>query len=481
MKNIRLCLAALLLSSCTDWLQVEPYDQILEGRLFGSEQSVQVALNGLYLNFADASLYGRDLTNRTVEILAQRYYSSAATETGYPLSYFFSSYSYNVDATKNRLEAIWRQAYEVQLNVNNFIAVLEKSEGALSASRRNLCLGEAYGLRAFLYFDMMRLFGPIEVTSYQELSIPYYTLPEALPHDRESAAAVMQKIMDDVERALALLQDDPVVANGAAGNSDDAFWGNRQWRMNYYAVSALKLRALMLARRTAEAYLLAQQLIEQVNTSFPWARQDSVMHANRPDKVFMSEVLFGLYSTNMYSAWTASFSPGVSLPALLSSATSNVRRNFDTEAATMSESPDWRARQWHAYPLDGAYMTNHKFERSSDVSRTWYYQPLIRKSELFYAFAELSGDMQWVDSVRVHRGLKRVAEVKPADNVTHPAVLEREILNEYHRELYGEGQLFFYYKRKRSASIQNGSPGNVMLDMRLADYVLPVPQKELDW
>ncbi|KAA6340294.1 hypothetical protein EZS27_011844, partial [termite gut metagenome] len=78
------------------------------------------------------------------------------------------------------------------------------------------------------------------------------------------------------------------------------------------------------------------------------------------------------------------------------------------------------------------------------------------------------------DEVRIHRGLKTVAEVKLN------AVLDTEIQNEYMREFFGQGQLFYFYKRKNLPSIQNGSPGSVSVSMEKNTYIPPIPQKELD-
>ncbi len=66
---------------CSDWLKVDPVDSTLEDWVYATENNTQIALNGIYLKMANTPLYGQDLTNRAVEILAQRYAVPANTSS----------------------------------------------------------------------------------------------------------------------------------------------------------------------------------------------------------------------------------------------------------------------------------------------------------------------------------------------------------------------------------------------------------------
>ncbi|MBK5721972.1 RagB/SusD family nutrient uptake outer membrane protein [Dysgonomonas sp. Marseille-P4677] len=118
-------------------------------------------------------------------------------------------------------------------------------------------------------------------------------------------------------------------------------------------------------------------------------------------------------------------------------------------------------------------MSLYKFSKSSKVSNNWNYQPLIRKSELYYIIAEALDNKDYIDEVRINRGLKKLSEAKPNSTIA------TELLLEHMREFYGEGQLFYFYKRRNLKSIRNGSTaGNIT--MNADKYVLPIPQVELD-
>jgi hypothetical protein len=485
-RIIQAGLLFIILSGCSDWLRVDPIDQILEDQIFGSEYNVQTALNGIYLKMGENSLYGRELSNRTIELLAQQYFNGEGASDDYPLKFYVSNYTYSEDVVKNIFSVIWTGSYSTILNINNFIEKLDRTQGVVLQNRKAILLGEAYALRAYMHLDMLRLFGPVYATDSTAFSIPYYTEPKAVLRDREPASDILNKIIEDIDKALELLKGDPVITEGVmtaieddlsvSQREIDPFYRNRNRRINYYAAAVLKVRALMYGDRKEEARVLAKSLLEEssgIPDKFPWASSEQVFNQNREDYVFSSEVLFGIYSANMYSNWTNDFSPGITrISRLLASATSNLMRIFDV-TTSVDLSTDMRARHWKIYQ-DAAYMVNYKFSRSYYETNVWYFQPLIRKSELYYVLAECESNFAYIDEVRIHRGLKTVAEVKLN------AVLDTEIQNEYMREFFGEGQLFYFYKRKNLPSIQNGSPGSVSVSMRKNTYIPPIPQKELD-
>lgn len=65
MKINKIILAVLLpimLSSCEQWLDVAPDDQVNEETLFANGDGYRNALNGVYRDMATTQMYGRELT-----------------------------------------------------------------------------------------------------------------------------------------------------------------------------------------------------------------------------------------------------------------------------------------------------------------------------------------------------------------------------------------------------------------------------------
>lgn len=489
MKSIRIkIIAGLLLSltssGCSDWLRIDPIDSMLDRQVFEKEATTEVALNGLYLSMAKSSLYGKELTFNTVELLAQQYAvqeSSKATA-----KYYMNEYNYADATTTGLIRTIWSGAYSTILDINNFIENVNQS-GVIPEKHKMLMLGEAYGLRAFIHLDLLRLFGPVYANDSTSLSIPYRTEAVAAPVEREPAQVIMGKILADIEVALNYLSEDPVILEGAMTATQDelspsqlevaSFYRNRNLRMNYYAVSALKARALMYRGDTGSAAAVALHILNETTLSkhFPWVDPASVVLTRRENRIALSEVLFGITSADMYTDWNANFSPSVGDKAFLGQWVTNTNYAFDiTGAAQLTTSTDYRAKNWSPYS-DANYLSTSKFKKTSEsFNNNWNFQPLIRKTELYYILAEAQANgSSYMDEVRIHRGLKTLAEAKPTSS------MDTELLLEYMREFQGEGQLFFFYKRRNEAKIRNGSKSGT-ITMDASKYVLPIPQNELD-
>ncbi|HVW62042.1 MAG TPA: RagB/SusD family nutrient uptake outer membrane protein [Puia sp.] len=103
-----------------------------------------------------------------------------------------------------------------------------------------------------------------------------------------------------------------------------------------------------------------------------------------------------------------------------------------------------------------------------------YLMPLIRISEMYYIAAESTGQtsdgIAYLNEVRTHRGLSELP-----DN-SDPATLISELLKEYRKEFYAEGQTFLCYKRLNLSSF----PGTTHTGND-AVYVLPLPTNEIEY
>ena len=98
---------------------------------------------------------------------------------------------------------------------------------------------------------------------------------------------------------------------------------------------------------------------------------------------------------------------------------------------------------------------------------------MFKISELYLIAAECAqgkAAYDYLNKLRNHRGLSSIA---PTD------VLAGYIFQEYRREFIGEGQMFFYYKRKAMETI--GAENNIAHQDVNAVYNLPIPTVEIDF
>ena len=72
----------LTLSSCSDWLDLYPSDEIKEEYLFSSGDGFRTATNGIYRKMATFNLYGSNLTWGIMDAWAQSYYIDQAPSIG---------------------------------------------------------------------------------------------------------------------------------------------------------------------------------------------------------------------------------------------------------------------------------------------------------------------------------------------------------------------------------------------------------------
>jgi hypothetical protein len=285
------------------------------------------------------------------------------------------------------------------------------------------------------------------------------------------ANIVITNVLADLDTATQMLANDPIINEGpqtTLSNAGDNFYRYRNLHMNYYAVKALQARANLYAGNKDKALMYAEQVINEAGKWFPWTNGGAVITPTYLDKIFSPEVLFGVQNLNLYTQYNALFSYNLAKGVLLAPQ--------PTRLSNLFIGSDYRYAVWFKVPQTGGDRTFFKFEDvfsadSGDFRR--YYQPLIRFSEMYYIAAETQTDpakaLTYMNTVRRNRGLTDLA---PTAN------LQNEIQQEYAREFYGEGQLFFYYKRKALTSIPNGSSGSGNLTMGAAQYVVPIPQSE---
>ncbi|MFR7809643.1 MAG: RagB/SusD family nutrient uptake outer membrane protein [Butyricimonas faecihominis] len=138
-----------------------PDDQVNEETLFKTGEGYRTALNGVYKDLSVTSLYGREMTWGFLDVLAQCY-DSWSINSGHIYDKALS-YKYQDKEIKSLIQSIWSNSYNAVANCNNLIDRAQKedpSKFAEGEEERNLIWGEALALRAFIHFDMLRLFAP---------------------------------------------------------------------------------------------------------------------------------------------------------------------------------------------------------------------------------------------------------------------------------------------------------------------------------
>lgn len=462
-KHILVCLfcgAVLMTASCKKFLQLQPEGAYTEGQVFDNEMAVQQALNGLYINMASNSLYGATLTQTYIESMAHNFKPPAGTLRPYSQ---LLQYQYNNPDIRNLFETVWSEGYSTIMSANLFMTKIEGSiaNGVVSAAKANLMKGEALAVRAFLHFDLLRLFGPVPGVGTNQTAIPYYTAADAKAEPILNAAEVVNRIITDLIAAEALLEADPIKMTGV-DRQPDFYSGHRNQRLNYFAVKALKARVYLWSGQKELANAEAKSVLEKGEQFFPWLPFTSVIGTATPDRVFSTELVFALYNPQLHRNHMDYFSASLVESLLLYPETVNLRNTYENNDNDYRYASSWRQ-------TTKAFRTFFKYEEIQAPISWRFLQPMIRKSELYYILAETDTDaataLGYLNSVRANRGLAALAP---------DTDLQNEIRKEYSKEFYGEGQLFYYYKRKNTATIPNAVPPGTVAP----SYIVPLPLSE---
>lgn len=467
-----------LFASCDSWLEVKPYDQIAEGELQKSEEGYQKMLNGIYIDLNSDALYGQTLSVEMIEVMGGAY--SIGTDNSVWGNYKdLSSYQYNTEYWRDRLDQTWNKAYALILNCNKILETIDGNKNLFTDGSYYIIKGEALALRAMLHFDMLRLFGPVYSKDSDKKAIPYYTKQTNSPEPILTAQEVMEKITTDYEDALNYLANDPVKTEGTMMSSTEDGSSNflryRALRLNYYAVEALMARAYLYMGNKTEAFKYATDVIKTADQNiFPFVDKNLVIGSPAdPDRIFSSEVLFALTNTSRGTIHKNFFDPS-RLPNYVFRMDDSMMSNlvYGGAATTGGYQDDYRYRAcWMATGSNRYFYKYSDMVANGSIQNTMI--PMVRLGEMFLIAAESqSGDLkagvQYVNALRRNRGVASLTTLTP------------DLLKyEYIRELYGEGQLFFLYKRLNSDIITSATSSK---NPKASDliFVVPLPDTETE-
>lgn len=467
-----------MMVSCDSWLEVKPYDKISEGELQKSEEGYQKMLNGIYIDLNSDALYGQSLSVEMIEVMGGAY--AIGTDNSVWGNYKdLSNYQYGTEYWRNRLDQTWNKAYALILNCNKILENIDQNQDLFTGGNYYAVKGEALALRAMLHFDMLRLFGPVYAKDSDKKAIPYYNKQTNSPEPILTAKEVAEKVVADLEEARILLANDPVKTEGTlmSGSQDGTsnFMRYRALRLNYYAVEALLARVNLYMGNKTEAFKYATDVIKTADQGiFPFVDKSLVIGSPAdPDRIFSSEVLFALTNTSRSKIHKNFYDPS-RLPNYVFRMDDNLMSNivYGGAATTGGYQDDYRYRaNWIATGSKRYFYKYSDMVANGSIQNTMI--PMIRLGEMFLIAAESQSDnlangVQYVNALRRNRGVANLQTLTP------------DLLKyEYIRELYGEGQLFYLYKRLNSDIITSS---NANKNPKASDliFVVPLPDSETE-
>lgn len=159
------------LAGCNKFLEENPKTFLTPDNYFTTSEQMQAAVDGLYSYLDD--IFDGDIEVGTQRFIFLEYMSGYGERPRTATSLYLSQANLlTVTEENNNLEALWRSAYTAIENANSTIAGIEASKAEIPDGQKSQLLGEAYFMRAYHYFNLVRLWGqvPLKTTPTTDLS-----------------------------------------------------------------------------------------------------------------------------------------------------------------------------------------------------------------------------------------------------------------------------------------------------------------------
>lgn len=463
-----LMLIALTMSSCSDWLDVDPVSEIGADQLFETKEGFDVAVNGIYMSLASKELYGGEINYGAVELMSRTMTSQATTDGA------FMDHNYAYEGAKSRIDGVWKKSYNVIANCNKLIEELDKKEAGFFAKYEyEQLMGQAVAARAMTYFNLVRLFTPYHHREDAAI-LPYTTGLSPVTGPKLMTSAIVDSVIADLKTSRELLAGLDTLETTAATmktrsyrfaysfTGDDKAIG---FRFSQMSVTALLARVALWNGENELAYECAYEAYSK------WGVQPELkttIAKDTHDRLLSYGLFMGLYTSQLKEYYNTNMNSDVHYIANLS----QIYPLLDG---------DYRYSKLITEVSTGQYQSVKYTDEKLANGVVANLVPVVRIAEMIYIIAELRYDqdpanaLYWVNWLRQRRGT--VASYCPTSMPDKAAFMDY-LVGEVRKEFIGEGQLFFYYKRLNMPVKDEavfGDSGKVMTE---ADYYWPVPDSE---
>lgn len=188
--------------SCTDYLDIQPKSQGIaisntssDSLLYKTASEVEAALAGTYGDFRNEYFELDYFVNGDAQ--SDDAYAGADNPANFQID------EYSIDATNTNVSRDWAYLYatigKANAVINNVDAVPD-----LASGRKSEIKGEAMFIRAFMYFQLVQLWGDVPLQLAEVTTISVDLLPELFPvmfPPRTPQADVYAQIISDLEFA----------------------------------------------------------------------------------------------------------------------------------------------------------------------------------------------------------------------------------------------------------------------------------------
>jgi hypothetical protein len=425
--------AIILVSSCSKILDTQPELYVDETQSIVDKKSADAALIGAYNALSQNANQG--VTFRyTVNLASDNLKWVGNTPTNREFDV------YDIFATNTRVAELWAAIYKTINIANNIIATVPiVNDVSFSQADRNNSRGEAYFLRAYSYFDLVRLWGnvPLQIT-------PTKTTADAKGIGNSSPPVVYKQIEQDLDSAETLLYSTV----------------NRN-RANKFTAKALKARLYLYQKNWVKAESYATELINNT-ANFKLVKPYNLFFASKNT----TESIFEIdYTVNNKNSWATNW--------FASNITGGKKELLPTdEFIALAKDPNTGGdRSTLLLTISGVTYGNMNFKLATGDDQVY----AMRIAEMYLIRAEaraenatgdLTGAVQDLNVIRSRANVPSIVSVADKNELIDKILQERRI------EFAYESQRWFDLVRK-------GKAHSVLGIADVNKLLFPIPKQQI--
>ncbi|WEK34120.1 MAG: RagB/SusD family nutrient uptake outer membrane protein [Candidatus Pseudobacter hemicellulosilyticus] len=462
------------LGSCSkDFLELAPISNANAGNFYQSEQDFELAINGAYKSLTLEGVY-HDFFQLVGDLRSDN--TEMGTTAGSRTT-FQEMHEFRDQSTSNIVSGIWNDHYNGIAQCNR---ILDKIQGVeFTAAKKSRITGEAYFLRALLYFNLVRAFGDMPLIR-EDLT----DIGKAYAAGRTPVGEVYNAIIEDLRQAAGLLSP--------------SYTGANIGRATAGAANSLLGKVYLTIHRSSDAVPVLREVINSKQYNLLASFDDLWKPANGNNKESVFEVQFlqaagastGSFFSIRYTPYLSNFlgisttGGGYNIPTadLLNAYSAADKRKNSSVAAGYTN-----AGGSYVSGLEGRHT--RKFLGTPNVESgandNW---PVLRYADVLLLYAEALNEAGWVadgdaffylNEVRGRAGLDSYSSTAtdPTLRISSQEDFRLAIEKERRLELACEGHRWFDLVRTGRAKTVLAEKGMNILDHQL---LLPIPQQQID-
>ena len=181
-------LVCLNICGCSDFLEEDPKGKLTTDNFYNSESDARQAINGVYRRLSDSWVTGYNIKQIPNDLLKRASWDEASG---------LSNFTYGSENTY--IAGMWQNHSAVIKDCNSVIDNVTANKEKINNWERYV--GQAHGIRAFLYFDLVRWFGDVPLVLTDTKSL------DGLEVTRTPQKEVFRQIIEDFEYCISHTMD----------------------------------------------------------------------------------------------------------------------------------------------------------------------------------------------------------------------------------------------------------------------------------